>query len=289
VRFVATLLMWLITTAALAVSVPTMWAQHRVVDEAGYVALAQQAATDGPLQDAMASELAGQLVTLAGNSGYDVSGDLLRGAATAYTRGAAFPGQFATANRIVHRWMFTDSAQQSDASGRWEVDLSPMLADTSFQQTLQDFGISAPSTLEVPLTENVSDSVRPGQLRQLSTWGPWVSIGASVVTALFALLTVAAARHRGKALAALGVSALLVGASGWAAIEVLRRRIDDALDATSGGIRQVADAMVAHAIGSLHQWLNVTLAAGGVLVLLGVLAAMLGGMGKRRVVDPLPK
>ncbi len=288
-RFVATLLMWLITTAALAVAVPTMWAQHRVVDEAGYVALAQQAATDRPLQDAMASELADQLVTLAANSGYDVSGDLLRGAATAYTRGAAFPGQFATANRIVHRWMFTDSAQQSDASGRWEIDLSPMLADSSFQQTLQDFGISAPSTLEVPLTENVSGSVRPGQLRQLSTWGPWVSIGASVLTALFALLTVAIARHRGKALAALGVSALLVGASGWAAIEVLRRRIDDALDATSGSIRQVADAMVAHAIGSLHQWLNVTLAAGVVLVLLGVLAAMLGGMGKRRVVEPLPK
>ena len=89
--------------------------------------------------------------------------------------------------------------------------------------------------------------------------------------------------------AALGVSALLVGASGWAAIEVLRQRINDALDATSGGIRQIADAMVAHAIDSLHQWLNVTLAAGAVLVLLGVLAAMLGGMGKRRVVDPLPK
>ena len=140
-RFVATLLMWLITTAALAVAVPTMWAQHHVVDEAGYVALAQQAATDRPLQDAMASELTDQLVTLAANSGYDVSGDLLRGAATAYTRGAAFPGQFATANRIVHRWMFTDSAQQSDASGRWEIDLSPMLADSSFQQTLQDFGI----------------------------------------------------------------------------------------------------------------------------------------------------
>ena len=47
--------------------------------------------------------------------------------------------------------------------------------------------------------------------------------------------------------------------------------------------------MVGHAIGSLHQWLNLTLAAGGVLVVLGVLAAMLGGMGKRRVVEPLPK
>ena len=281
-RFVATLLLWLITTAALAVAVPSTWAQRHVVDEAGYVALVQQAATERPLQDAMASELTDQLVALAGNSGYDVGGDLLRGAATAYTRSAAFPGQFATANRIVHRWMFTDVVSQSDGSGRWEIDLSPMLADSSFQQTLADFGIRAPSTLEVPLTENVSDSVRPGQLRSLSTWGPWVSIGASVVTALFALLTVATARRRGKVLAALGISALLVGASGWAAIEVLRRRIDGALDATSGGIRQVADALVGHAVGSLHQWLNLTLVAGVVLVVLGVLAAMLGGMSTRK-------
>jgi hypothetical protein len=289
VRFVATLLLWLITTAALAVAVPTMWAQHHVVDEAGYVAFAQEAATERPLQDAMASELSDQLVTLAANSGYDVGGELLRGAASVYTRSAAFPGQFATANRIVHRWMFTEAVSQSDASGRWEIDLSPMLADSSFQQTLQDFGIQAPSTLQVPLTENVSDSVRPGQLRQLSKWGPWVSAGATAVTGLFALLTVAAARRRGKVLAALGVSALLVGASGWAAIEVLRGRIDDALDATNGGIRQVADAMVGHAIGSLHQWLNLTLAAGAALVVLGVLAAMLGGLGRRRVVEPVAR
>ena len=95
---------------------------------------------------------------------------------------------------------------------------------------------------------------------------------------VFALLTVAVAKKRGKALAALGVSALLVGASGWAAIEVGRRYIDDALDRTTGGIRDVADVMVGHAIGSLHQWLNLTLAAGGVLVVLGVVASMLGGL-----------
>jgi hypothetical protein len=289
VRFVATLLLWLITTAALVVAVPTTWAQHNVVGEAGYVAFAQQAATERPVQDAMASELTEQLVALAANSGYDVSSDLLGGAAAAYTRSSAFPGQFASINRIVHRWMFTDAVQQPDASGRWELDLSPMLADSSFQQTLQNFGIQVASTLEVPLTEHVSDSVRPGQLRQLATWGPWVSIGASVVTALFGLLTVATARRRGKAIAALGVSALLVGAAGWAAIEVLRGRMNDALNATSGGIRQVADAMVGHAIGSLHQWLNLTLAAGAALLVLGVLAAMLGGLGRRRVIEPLPK
>jgi hypothetical protein len=281
VRFVATLFLWIVTTAALAVAVPTSWAQKNIVDENGYSALATSAAKEPQLQQAMANELGTQLKKLVAGTGYDVSTDLLRSAAGTYTASPVFPGQFAQANRIAHRWMFTDSVQQADASGRWQIDLSPMLSDSSFRQTLQQFGIEAPSTLEVPLTENLSDSVRPGQLRRLSTWGPWVSVGATILTAVLALLTLAAARSRGKALAALGVSALLVGGAGWAGLEVARRYINTALDRTTGDIRQVADAMVNHAEDSLHQWLNLTLAAGGVLVVFGVVAAMLGGLRRR--------
>jgi hypothetical protein len=281
VRFVATLFLWIITTAALAVAVPTSWAQKNVVDENGYSALATSAAKEPQLQQAMANELGTQLKKLVEGTGYDVSTDLLRSAAGTYTASPVFPGQFAQANRIAHRWMFTDSVQQADASGRWQIDLSPMLSDSSFRQTLQQFGIEAPSTLEVPLTENLSDSVRPGQLRQLSTWGPWVSVGATILTGVLALLTLAAARSRGKALAALGVSALLVGGAGWAGLEVARRYINTALDRTTGDIRRVADAMVNHAEDSLHQWLNLTLAAGGVLVVFGVVVAMLGGLRSR--------
>ena len=282
-RFVAALLMWVLTTAALAVAVPAVWAQHNVVDEAGYATLATSAGKDPAVQSAMAAELTSQLVKLAANSGYDVQPDLLSGAATAYTRSAAFPGQFAQANRIVHRWLFTDDVQKSDASGRWQIDLSPMLADSSFQDTLRDFGIRAPSTLVVPLTENVSDTLRPGQLRQVARWGPWASVGAMVLTGVLALLTLAVARSRGKGLGALGVSALIVGAAGWAGIEVAQRYVDRALNQTTGDIRDVAQAMVGHAEGSLHQWLNLTLAAGGVLVLFGVVVSLLGGLLRRKV------
>jgi hypothetical protein len=281
VRFVATVFLWLVTTVALAIAVPTAWAQKNVVDENGYSALAASAAKDPPLQKAMADELGTQLKTLVEGTGYDVSTDLLQGAAGTYTASSVFPGQFAQANRIVHRWMFTDSVQQTDESGRWQIDLSPMLSDTSFRQTLEQFGIEAPSKLEVPLTENVSDSVRPGQLRQLSTWGPWVSVGATILTGVLALLTLASARSRGKALAALGVSALLVGAACWAGLEVARPYINAALDRTEGDVRQVAAAMVNHAEGSLHQWLSLTLAAGGVLVAFGVLVSILGGLRRR--------
>ena len=108
-------------------------------------------------------------------------------------------------------------------------------------------------------------------------WGPWVSVGAAVLTGVFALLTLAAARRRGKALAALGVSALLVGAAGWAGIEVARRYVDDALNAHHRRHpRRSPTRWSAMPIGSLHLWLNLTLAAGGVLVVFGVIVVDAG-------------
>jgi hypothetical protein len=279
VRFVATLLLWLVTTVALAVAVPVLWAQHNVVSADGYAALAQSAAADPQLQDAMASELTAKLVTLASNTGYDTDNSLLSAAATAYTRSSVFPDQFALANRIAHQWMFTDTVRQSrDSPDRWEVDLGPMLADGSFQQTLTSIGISVSALRNIPVEIAAPDSLRPGQLTVLATWGPWASVGAGVLAGFFALMTLALARSRGRALASLGVSALLVGAAGWAGLEVARRYISYALNHTTGDIHEIADVMVSHAETSLHQWLNLTLAAGGVLVVLGVIVSMLGGL-----------
>jgi hypothetical protein len=277
VRFMAALLFWLVTTAALAAAIPAAWAQRNVVSEDGYAALAATAAKDPPLQRAMASELATQITALAADSGYELNNtELVRGVTTAYTANPGFPGQFAQANRIAHRWMFTDSVQPDDGD-RWLVDIAPMLNDPSLRETLGNLSLDVPQTLTVPITVPESSGLRPGQLTQLSTWGPWVSIGACVLTGIFALLTLATARSRGKALAALGVSALLVGAAGWAGLEVGRRYIDDALNRTTGGIRQVADVMVNQAEVSAHQWLNLTLAAGGLLIVFGIIVAMLGG------------
>jgi hypothetical protein len=280
VRFVAARLFWLITTTLLAVAVPTMWAQRNVVSEDGYATLAAAAAKGPRLQSAMASELARQITVLAADSGYELNNtELVRGVTTAYTANAGFPGQFAQANRIAHRWMFTDSVQPDDGDGdRWLVDIAPMLNDPSLRETLGNLNLDVPQTLTVPITVPESSGLRPGQLTQLSTWGPWVSIGAAVFTGIFALLTLATARSRGKALAALGVSALLVGAAGWAGLEVGRRYIDDALNRTTGAIRQVGDLMVNQAEVSAHQWLNLTLAAGGLLIVLGIITSMIGGL-----------
>lgn len=279
-RLVATVLLWLLTTVALAVAVPALWAQKNVIDENGYAALAASAAKDPQVQSAMADELTNPMTDKLAAAGSPVRPTSVHRFLEAYAKGPSFPAQFALINRNAHRWLFTDSVQQGgDSDGPVVVDLTPMLSDPSFKQLLATFHFSLPDSLVVPL--KLSDKLRPGQLRQLTTWGPWVSIGAAILTGVFALLMLAAARSRGKALAALGVSALLVGAAGWAGLEVARRYVNDAVIGSKGNVGDVLDALVNHAEGSLHLWLNITLAAGGVLVVLGVVLAMLGGLRRK--------
>lgn len=279
-RFLATLLMWLVTTILLALAVPAAWFQQHLIDADGYAALAQKAAGTSQLQSAMAAELGGQLTKTVAGTGYDVSTDQLTAVASVYTGSASFPGQFAQANRLAHRWLFTNAVSGTDASGRWQLDLTPMLADSSFRKSLNDFGITVPSTLVVPLTDNVPQGLRPGRLQMLAVWGPWVSVGLTVLAAVAALLTLFIARSRGKMLVALGVSALLVGGAGWAAIEFGRRHVNQALDTTSGNIRRIADVMVDTAEASMHQWLNISLIVGGGLVVIGVIVTLLVGLAK---------
>ncbi|NVN53136.1 hypothetical protein [Mycolicibacterium hippocampi] len=286
-RFLAALLLWLLTTAALLVAVPAVWAQVNLVGESGYAELAASAAEDPRLQDAMAAELTTQVVSLGADNGYTLNPELVRQVAITYTRNSGFPGQFAQANRIAHRWMFTGAVPSGNSTEQWLIDVAPMISDPSFQATLGTLDLQVPQSLTVPITVD-SPELQPGKLRWLATWGPWASIGAAVLAAAFALLTLAAARSKGKALTALGVSALLVGAAGWAGIEVGRRSLDAALNRTTGDIRTVAEVMVAHAENSLHVWLNITLAAGGGLVVLGAIAAALGGVLRRTTTDPSP-
>ncbi|MEY8018225.1 hypothetical protein [Mycobacterium servetii] len=281
-RFAVTALLWLATTVALGVAVPAAWAQVHVVDERGFAALAHKAAADPRLQSAMADELATRTIALIaarGGGRYRVDGPRVHAAAAAFTAGPAFPPLFAQANRAAHAWAFTDP-RFGRAGTAWAVDVSPMLRDGALAQLLADYRVTVPADLTVALTQ-AGPPLRQGQLSRLSTWGPWLSIGAAALAVVCALLTLAAARRRGKALTSLGVSALLVGAAGWAGTEVAGRRVDGALRRGGGDIRRVAEAMVAYAEAGVRLWLDVTLLAGVALVVLGVLVAMAGSLVRK--------
>ena len=185
-RFLAALLFWLVTTVAARGGGPRDRGPSRTwsarTDTPRWL---PTAAKDPQLQEAMASELTTQ-ITRAGRRQR-----LRRSTTPSWCAGwppptpptPGFPGQFAQANRIAHRWMFTDSVQHDQADGdRWLVDIAPMLSDDSLRQTLGNLNLDVPETLTVPITVPESSSLRPGQLKMLSTWGPWASIGVAVLT-----------------------------------------------------------------------------------------------------------
>lgn len=274
VRSTATVLMWLVTTVLLAVALPAVWAQQHLIDRAGYAALAQRAAADPGLQSAMAGELTAQVGRLGGTDSTIVSP-----IARAYTASSSFPAQFAQANAFAHQWLFSDAVGSDvDSQGRWVIDFAPMLTDSAFAQTLRDYNIAVPSSVPIPLTENVPSVLWPGSLHRFAVWGPWVSWGLTVCAVLAAALTLLASARRGRALSALGVSALLVGGAGWAAIELAQPQLRSALDQTSGGVRRIAEVMTSTAQDSMHQWLNVTMIAGAGLVIVGVIVTLLAGL-----------
>ena len=285
-RFAGTVVSWLVTTVALAVAIPAVWLQLNIVNEGGYAALAQNAAGDPALQSAMTAELttrAMALIAARGGGRYPVDSSQVHDVASAFTAGREFPPLFGQANRAAHAWLFTEP-RPGQNDNQWVLDVAPMLRDASFQQVLSSHDVTVPADLTVPVTVSLPStfrSLRQGELSRLAKWGPWVTIGATALSGLFALLTLAAARRRGKALTGLGVSALLVGAAGWAGVEIGGRYINDALNRTTGDIRRIAEVMVAHAEAGLRHWLDLTLVAGAVLVGLGMLVAVAGGLRKK--------
>jgi hypothetical protein len=275
VRLLTAALFWLLTTATLAVTLPTAWVQCNLIDADGYARLAQRAAAQPALQAAVAAELTSQTVRLIRAQGFPLDPSPVREAAAEYTAGPSFPRQFVQLNSDGHDWLLSGAD-----TGPWEIDVVPMLRDKAFAQLLSDYHIALPASMTIPLTPTSTEVARPGGLHRLAVWGPWLSLVLVALTGLCAVLTLAAARHRGRALASLGVSGLLVGAAGWSGIEVARRYLNQVLNQATGDIRRIADVVVDLAEDSLHLWLNLTLAAGAVLVLVGVAVALLGGWRK---------
>jgi hypothetical protein len=280
VRFATVVVLWLATTVALAVAIPAAWAQMNVINTDGYATMARKAAADPALQSAVAAELTARAMALIAEHGGGrdpVDSSQVHDVATAFTAGPSFPPLFAQANRAAHGWLFTEPRSGQNGN-QWVVDVAPMLKDSSFQLILSSYNVKVPANLTVPLTVSVPRPLRQGQLSRLATSGPRVSIGAAALSGFCALLTLVAARRRGKALTSLGISALLVGAAGWAGIEAGGRYINNALNRTTGDIRRIADVMIDHAEASLHHWLNLTLIAGAALVGFGVIVAIVGSV-----------
>lgn len=277
-RFLFAVLLWLLTTAALALTVTAAWTQSRIVDENGYVALTAPAADDPRVQRAIAGELTTQIVSLGKKQGSRVNETQVAELTATYTGGPQFRADFASANRMAHQWLFTNSnSAQRDSQGSLQIDVAPMIKSL----VPQGLSIKAPETLKVSVTDDNLAGLTPGRLVQVARFGQlavWISFGLTLV---LAGLTQLAVRSRAKGLVGLGISALLVGTAGWAGLEIGRRYLDRPLNRVNDNLRDVADSLVTQAVGNAHHWLSLTMAAGGLVIVVGVVSGLVGGLLRR--------
>ncbi|EIC71313.1 hypothetical protein PP564_00180 [Mycobacteroides abscessus] len=277
-RFLFAALLWLLTTAALAVTIAAAWAQSRLVDENGYAALTAPAAADPRVQHAIAGELTTQIVSLGKKQGSRVDESQVAELVASYTSGPRFEADFGSVNRMAHQWLFTNSSSaQRDSQGGWQIDIAPMIKSLA----PQGLSIKAPETLKVSVTDDKLAGLTPGRLVPVARFGQlavWIFFGLTLV---LAGLTQLAVRSRAKGLAGLGISALLVGAAGWAGLEIGRSYLDRPLSRVTGNVRDVADSLVTAAVGNAHHWLSLTMAAGGLVIVIGVVSGLLGALLRR--------
>ena len=266
---------------------PRRGRSSNVVDADGYAAFAQSAATDPGLQQAMASELTTQMVTLAANSGYDVRPTWCAERRRRTPGAPAFPASSPPANRIAHRWMFTDTASSDRIRGplgdrpRADAGRQFVPADVA---GLRHQGADQPAG---PVDRERACGVAA---RTAAARGHVGSVGQrrrGLARRCVRAADHCAARGRGKAIAALGVSGLLVGAAGWAGLEVGRRYVSNALGApraTSArspirwSVTRYQHAPVAECHAG-RRW-----GTGGGRSRF----ALLGGIGRRSVREPAP-
>lgn len=167
-RFLFAVLLWLLTTAALALTVTAAWTQSRIVDENGYVALTAPAADDPRVQRAIAGELTTQIVSLGKKQGSRVNETQVAELTATYTGGPQFRADFASVNRMAHQWLFTNSnSAQRDSQGSWQIDVAPMIKSL----VPQGLSIKAPETLKVSVTDDNLAGLTPGRLVPVARFG----------------------------------------------------------------------------------------------------------------------
>ncbi len=257
-RFAAVVLLWLLTT---------------LLGGAGFDRLAGRAAADEPLRTAVAGELSTQAVRLLAERGHPIDLAPVRSAALDYVASPAFAAQFRAVARAGHDWVF-------DGAGPFTVDIAPMLRDDAFAGLLAAHDARVPDALTVPVAAPLGPVWRD-RLHLVAVWGPWAGPGLAVLAGLLGAATVGAARRRGRALAGLGVGGLLIGAGGFAGMEIGRAKLAGVLNHTSGDLRRIADAGLALIEADLHDRLTAVLLGGAGLVGVGVTVALAGALRAR--------
>jgi hypothetical protein len=266
-----------------AVAVPAMWVDRNIVQEDGFVALTGPLGKDPAFQQRLASAAVGSLGAdrlpgpLAG-----LAGPILDSAATSLSSLPGYPLAWTETLRRSHRLSFADPntlPSGGDGVSVLTLDVAPLVGLVAKQVAdATSLPLEGPDQVLI----NIGQSNQKQLLEQVSAFAPMgyaVGVGALIA---FALAFVAA-RRRGTVLVGMGVGALVL-AGGW---KLATDAAGGAVAATRNG-NEVAELFklefVAAASDSYGQWVLAEAAAGGILLLLGLVLAFVGRTagGRRR-------
>lgn len=272
IRTAASILAWLVAVVAAVVTVPTLWLATHVADEEGYVDFTRPFVADTELRDALAAEIADDVVTQAGLPAVARPGveTVLRTVAKRTAQQPGFTEAWEESQRRTHRLTFGPDAR----SDRLTADIGPIAVFVGEEATANlPVDVPIPDRLLVPVYD-----VPDGEVLDQVAETPDRSRIGLIVVATAALLCLLLARRRLMALAGLGAGAALTGGvllvvTGWALPEVL-----DRTPARTPFARQMRDLLVDRASDSLDQWLIVIAVVGGVLLVAGL---AFGGVRRR--------
>lgn len=265
-----------------AVAVPAVWVDRNIVQEEGFVALTGPLGKDPAFQQRLASAAVGSFGAdrLPGPVA-ELAGPILESAATSLSSLPGYPEAWTETLRRSHRLSFADPntlPPEAGAVSALTLDVAPLVGLVAKQVSdATSLPLQGPDQVLI----NIGQSNQKQLLEQVAAFAPMgyaVGIGALIA---FALAFVAA-RRRWTVLVGIGIG-ILVLAGGW---KLATDAAGGAVAATMNG-NEVAELFkrefVAAASDSYGQWVLAAAAAGGILLVLGLVLALVGRtVGGRR-------
>lgn len=264
----------IIATVVAIVTVPLLWISIHVADEDGYVELSSQLATDPELQKTLADYLADDFVRrgVLPNSLQDAAAAALTSVARTTTKQPGFTDAWDKTQRSLHA-----SAFGADATGPMVVDVAPF-ANFVAERVSDQLPVSlrVESSLDVPLG-TAQDRER---LSWIAESRPLALAGLAAI-AVAAAVCLLAARSRAKALAWLGLGAMVTAGVLWLVTTIAAPRLVDESSSASEFARELQRLLVDRAADSLVGWLEPLAMVGFAVALVGFAGHVISGRDGR--------
>ncbi|MFD1824564.1 MULTISPECIES: hypothetical protein [Mumia] len=264
--FVSSLLGVLALVTA-AVAVPGLWVERNIVDESGYVALADSLAEDPAFRSELASTVSEGVLRGAGVDGVrrQLAEPAVRRAAEGMTELSGFDAAWSEVNRQSHRINVTD-IPPAELDGRLGVDLTPLVtlvADAANQRL--GTNLRAPGDLVVAVG-TPEQRTALDRVRDITAWS-WAALAVALVLGVAAIVT---ARRRGTALIVMGAGLVVLAVVEQIAAVSGGGLVVDQVAQSAGFGRALMEQLHDAVVASYGLWMLVLGALGVVSVVAGV-------------------